>query len=66
MIKAVTVVVFLSVAAVNGLAAPCSTAVGCHAVPEPSAIPEFLVCIGVVGVLAWRLRKQSSQKDLRP
>jgi hypothetical protein len=30
------------------------------AMPEPSAIPELLVCVGAVGLVAWRLRKQKA------
>jgi hypothetical protein len=28
--------------------------------PEPSAIPELLVCVGAVGFIAWRLHKQKA------
>jgi hypothetical protein len=34
---------------------------GTTSMPESSAIPEFLLGVGAVGLIAWRVRKQSAK-----
>jgi hypothetical protein len=47
---------------------PHTTDTKCVSAPEPSVVPEFLLCLGVTasGILLWRWNRKSLKRNLLP
>jgi hypothetical protein len=61
MLRSITLAVLLTASVYAApTASPSAPVPRPVAMPEPSAIPELLVCVGAVGLVAWRLRRQKA------